>query len=94
MTWPSGTATQLKNLFTLSFWPQEWPTSREKGYENLINEMITNKIGKCFDFSSNSLNYILKKLYEDQSGFVDVGDGLAQLVGYRVQRKSCPIAWG
>ena len=56
--------------------------------------MITNKIGKCFDFSSNSLNYILKKLYEDQSGFVDVGDGLAQLVGYRVQRKSCPIAWG
>ena len=56
--------------------------------------MITNKKGKCFDFSSNSLNYILKKLYEDQSGVVDVGDWLAQLVGYRVQRKSCLIAWG
>lgn len=30
--------------------------------------MITNKKGRCFDFSSNSLNNILKKLYEDHSG--------------------------
>ena len=48
--------------------------------------MITNKKGKCFDFSSNSLNYILKKLYEDH--------WLAQLVGYSVQRKLCLIALG
>ena len=26
--------------------------------------------------------------------WIDVGDWLAQLVGYSVQRKLCPIAWG